>query len=227
MPVKAKHVLHNKFYNLKWLFIFIFYKMPLNFKNNYNLFNDTMKNYMKLYSKFEKKNLDLNFLLQCRAEKLLPNFINNVKMHEFFSTNENSRYKIKLLGRFIENTRRERTEIYCELYKVRLLLFSMVGIDNFRFCVAYIVNKFKYDGGIKLKNQTKKLNKLRIRFGVCKFEVEKTVINDSNYKLNCKELDILKYGPNHGIKTKINEIKFKSKIEMLYKQISKKLKMIF
>jgi len=164
--------------------------------------------------------MDINFLLICKNENMVPKFIHNVKIHSLFLDEDSSKFKKKLLRRSIENERRTRKIIYEELYRVRLLLFNIVGIDYFRFCVSYVLKCFKSDYLQKLHSQTRKLNDLRKIFGVMEFNVNNTIINKSDLELSKSEINVLKFGFNHGIKTRVNEWKIKCKVESLFNHIS-------
>ena len=67
-----------------------------------------------------------------------------------------------------------------------------------------------------MKTQLKKLNNLRKLFGVFKFNVEKTVTNLSDIKLSDDEINVLKFGPKHGIRYRINDVSFKAKVESYF-----------
>ena len=160
MPQKWRNMFSNKNLKLKWCYFCLLTKLPFDLKK-LNLFKNTLKKYVKLYIKFEKKNMDINFLLICKNENMVPKFIHNVKVHSLFLDEDSSKFKKKLLRRSIENERRTRKIIYEELYRVRLLLINIVGIDYFRFCVSYVLKCFKSDYLQKLHSHTCKLNDLR------------------------------------------------------------------
>ena len=69
-----------------------------------------------------------------------------------------------------------------------------------------------------------KLKNLRKLFGISKFSVENTLINMSKVVLSEDEERILKFGPNHSIKKRIDETKLCAKIESLYFHILRSMK---
>ena len=116
----------------------------------------------------------------------------------------------------LEKEKQRRNEIIRHLTINRNLLNNVSGDFCYQLCISMSENSSNKAINDKISAQNKKLSNLRELFGVFKFNVKNTVLNLSNIDLTDDELNILKYGPKHGIRKKINKFKLQSKVETLF-----------
>jgi len=202
-----------------WLSSFDFNNLPIFFQFIHNYFPHALqpfKKELKLFSSLRRKELDISFLETCIEERIIPSFIFKKKFHECLENEEVRKIQHKILRRMLEKEKQRRNEIIRLLTINRNLLNNVSGDFCYQLCISMSENSSNKAINDKISAQNKKLSNLRKLFGVFKFNVKNTVLNLSNIDLTDDELNILKYGPKHGIRKKINKFKLQSKVETLF-----------
>ena len=176
----------------------------------------TFRKYIKEYERFRRKESDVSFLKECVKNKIVPKFVYSSFKCEDLTDSDVKKIQMKILSKKL------RKEVLClavcqkALTSIRYELFELLDSFSFWLCIKICIRYSRFNISKKIESQRAKLVKLKRLFGIVDFSVDKTFLNFSNCTLNNDESNLLKFGPNHGVRSKFNNINFKCKIEEFY-----------
>jgi len=178
--------------------------------------------YERAYSAYHRNEMDLSFLNICLENKVAPKFILTSKLPQCLSKQECNQIHMKVLRKKVQSQKSLAMELNQKLCQARRDLFNKVGHVLFSFCIKLVVRVFQTTKTSKAESHEKKLRQLNFNSAKERFCLNDTVKNISGVQLSQEEMNILKFGLNHGIKRKVNWRELQVKLEELYHQLTEK-----
>ena len=173
----------------------------------------------KAYKTLIKTNADLQFLIFCLNNQMLPNFV-NFKLYDVTAQHDESTIKFKrqLLEREIEKKKEEHRNETKDLGKLTVIFRQLTRGLHFYSSLRYLQRVgTQYDSDITLRH-TRKLQSL---YGDKIFlpKNKDNIFNLSNYQLNTSETRLLNKGLNFCLQKPFNAINRKIQTEKLFFEI--------